>query len=67
MMMGTILWLQEELEHLRNNQRNTAPDAAQSSDVQRYKDLYENELKLRERLAARLEKANEKSAQAALL
>ncbi len=66
--MPAMYSLQDELRLLRTEYKSlhSKPDG-QSSEAKHFKDLYENEQKLRERLSLRLEKANEKASKAQVL
>ena len=70
MQWGLFYVCQEELERLRSSATLhpvvVERPPSMGTEAAKYKDLYENELKLRERLTARLEKANEKATKASL-
>ena len=60
--------MQDELHRLRDSYHETATAKETTQfEAQRFRDLYESEIKLRERLADKLQKASEKANKAQLL
>lgn len=63
-----LLTFQQELERIKGESSLSGSQRERHEmDAKKYKSLYESEVQLRERLAARLEKANAKASQAQLL